>query len=78
MSEEEKAKQDVLEAVFDDDEYGHGSKINTLKHATQINKNITTDDINKFMNTVPFRNKKGYSNHNSFIVNFHKMNSWWT
>ena len=28
------------------------------------------DDINKFMNKVSFRNKNGYSNYNSFIVNF--------
>ena len=61
MSEEENAKQDVIEALSYDDEYGYGSKITTLKHATQINKNITTDDVNKLMNTVPFRNKKGYS-----------------
>ena len=28
------------------------------------------DDINTCMNKVTFRNKKGYSNYNSFIVNF--------
>ena len=28
------------------------------------------NDINKFMNEVSYRNKKGYSNYNSFIVNF--------
>ena len=28
------------------------------------------DDINKFMNKVSFRNKKGYNNYNPFIVNF--------
>ena len=58
MSEEEKAKQDVIEAVFYDDEYGYGSKINTLKYASQINKDITMDDINEYMNKVTFRNKK--------------------
>ena len=31
-------------------------KINTLKYAREINKNITMDDINKFMNKVSFRN----------------------
>ena len=40
-----------------DDEYGYGSKINTLKHARQTYKNITRDDINKLMNRVSFRNK---------------------
>ena len=64
MSEEEYAKQYVIEALFYDDEYGYVSKINTLKHATQINKNMSTDDISKFMNKVPFRNKKGYSDYN--------------
>ena len=34
------------------------------------NKNTTMDDINKFMNKVSLRNKKGYSNYNAFIVNF--------
>ena len=28
------------------------------------------DDKNKFMNKISFRNKKGGSNYNSFIVNF--------
>ena len=37
MSQEEKAKQDVTEAVFHDDEYGYGSKINTLKYGKQMN-----------------------------------------
>ena len=70
MSEEEKAKQAVIEAVNYDDEYGYGGKLNTLRYAKQINKNITMDDINKFINEVSFRNKKGYSNYNAFIVNF--------
>ena len=43
---------------------------NTLKYAKEIDKSITMDDINKFMDNVSFRNKKGYSNYNSFIVNF--------
>jgi hypothetical protein len=33
MTENEKANRAVIEAVFYDDEYGYGSKINTLKHA---------------------------------------------
>ena len=33
MSDEDKAKQDIIEAVFYDGEYGYGSKLNTLKHA---------------------------------------------
>ena len=33
MSDEDKAKQDIIESVFYDDEYGNVSKINTLKHA---------------------------------------------
>ena len=70
MSDEDKANQDIIESIFYDDEYGYGSKLNTLKHAREINKNITMDDINKFMNKVSFRNKKGYSNYTSFIVNF--------
>ena len=57
MTEEDKAKHDVIEAVFYDEEYGYGSNINTLNHARQINKRITMDDINKFMNKVTFRNK---------------------
>ena len=70
MSQEEKAKQDVIEAVFYDDEHGYGSKANTLKNAKEIDKSITMDDINKFMNKVSFRNKKGYTNYNSFVVNY--------
>ena len=31
MSEDEKASHYVIEAVFYDDEYGYGSKLNTLK-----------------------------------------------
>ena len=45
MSEEEKVKQDVIEAVFYDDEYVYGSKTNTVKQARQIHKNIILDDI---------------------------------
>ena len=67
---QKKATQDVIEAVFYDDEHGYGSKQNTLKYAKEIDKSITMDDINKFMDNVSFRNKKGYSNYNSFIVNF--------
>ena len=70
LSEEDKAKLDVIEAVFYDDEYGYVSKVNTLKHARQINKNITMGEINKLMNRVSFRSKKGYSDYNSFIANF--------
>ena len=70
MSEEEKAKHDVIEAVCQDEEKAYGSKLNTLKHAEQINKDITVDGKNKCMNRVSFRNKKGYTNYNSFIVNF--------
>ena len=36
MPEEEKAKRDVLEATFYDDEHGYGSKLNTWKYAKQI------------------------------------------
>ena len=36
MTEEEKAKHDVIETAFYDDEHGYGSKLNTLKHAKQI------------------------------------------
>ena len=36
MSEEDKAKQDVNEAVSYDDENGYGSKMNTFKNAKQI------------------------------------------
>jgi len=68
MSEEEKAKREIIEAVFYDDEHGYGSKLNTLKHAKQTNKSINVDDINRFMSKVSFKNKKGYSNYNSFIV----------
>ena len=70
MSQDEKTKHDIIEAVFYDDEHGYGSKTNTLKHAKEIDKSITMDDINKFMNKVSFRNKKGYTNYNSFIVNY--------
>ena len=70
MTEEENAKHAVIEAFFYDDEKGYGNKLNTLKHAKQINTNITMDDTNKFRNKVSFRNKKGYSNYNSCIVNF--------
>ena len=70
MSEEDKAKHDVIEAVFYDEEHGYGSKLNTLKYAKQINKHITMDYINKFMKQVSSRNKKGYSNYNSFIFKF--------
>ena len=49
MSEEDKAKQDVIESVFYDDENGYGSNINTLKHARHINTNITMSDIHEFM-----------------------------
>ena len=45
MSVEEKAKQYVIDAVFYDDESGYGNKIDTWKHARQINKNITMDYI---------------------------------
>ena len=47
MSEDEKAKQGLIEVVFYEDEYGYGRKINTLKHASRINKDIIIDDINK-------------------------------
>ena len=33
-----------------------------------LNKNITMDHINEFMNKVSFRTKKGYTNYNYFIV----------
>ena len=60
----------MIESVFYDDEHGYGSKANTLKHATEIDISITMDDINKFMNKVSFRNKKGYTNYNSCVVNY--------
>ena len=31
---------------------------------------VIIDAINKFMNKVSLRNKKGYTTYNSFIVNF--------
>ena len=70
MSQEDKTKQGVIEAVFYDDGHGYGSKANTLKHATEIDKSITMDAINKFMNKVSFRNKKGYTSHNLFVVHY--------
>ena len=36
MSDEDKANQDIIESIFYDDEYGYGSKLNTLKHAREI------------------------------------------
>ena len=76
MSEEDKANQYIIEAVFYDDEYGHGSKINTLRYARQVHKNITMDDIDKFMNQVTFRTRKGYSNYHLLLI-FHARNTWW-
>ena len=58
MRQEDKTKRDVIEAVFYDDDHGYGSKANTLKHATEIDKSITMDAINKLMNKVSFRNKR--------------------
>jgi len=52
-----------LNQFYYDDEYGYGSKINTLKYVRQIYKDIIIDDTNKFMNKIPFRNKEGYSNY---------------
>ena len=48
MSEEGKAKQEIIDAIFYDDECGYGIKSNTLKHARE--KYIIIDDINKLMN----------------------------
>ena len=72
MSEESKAKQDTLDAFFYDEEYGYGSRINTLKYVRQIHKYITMDDIIEFMNKVACRSKKGKCNYKSFVVNFSK------
>ena len=52
MSDEDKAKQDIIESFFYDDVYGYGSTLNTLKHARGIHKNITMNDIDKFMGKV--------------------------
>ena len=52
MSDEDKAKQEIIESILYDDEYGYGSKLHTLKHAREINKDITMDDINKLMGKV--------------------------
>ena len=52
MSDDDKARHYVIEAVFYDEEHGYGRKLNTLKHAKQINKHSNMDDINKFMNKV--------------------------
>jgi hypothetical protein len=38
MSEVDKAKHGIIEAVFYDDDKGNGSKSTTLKHAKQIHK----------------------------------------
>ena len=77
MSEEEKAKHDVLEAVFYDDEYGYGSKINTLNHAKQTNKDITMDDRNLWIK-FHLETRRGIviAIHLSLI--FPRMNLWWT
>ena len=77
MTEEDKAKQDVIPAVFYDDESGYGSKISTLKHAKQIHKNITMDDLTKFMNKVTFRNKTDISIVIHLLLIFLGMNLWW-
>ena len=68
MSDDETAKHDVIEAVFYDEEHGYVCKSNT--DAKHISKSSTMDDIKKFVNKVSFRNKKGYTNYNSLIVNF--------
>ena len=38
LSEVDKAKHEIIEAVFHDDDNGYGSKSTTLKHATQIHR----------------------------------------
>ena len=40
MNDEDKENQDIIESIFYDDEYGYVSKLKTLKHAREINKNI--------------------------------------
>ena len=77
MSEEEKAKQDVIEAVFYDDKYAYGIKINTLKYAKQINKNITIDDINTFMTKVSLETRKDIVITIHLLIIFQGMNLWW-
>jgi len=49
MSEEDKAKQDVIESVFYDDDYGYGSKTNALRSARQMNRDIIMGDTHKFI-----------------------------
>ena len=64
MNEEDTANHDVIEAVFYDEEHGYGNKLNTLKYAKQMNKDITMDGIHEFMNQVSLNDEKRYSNHN--------------
>ena len=71
MSEEEKAKQDLIEAALSDDEYGYGSKTNTLKHARQMHTNYYI--WYKWIYEVSCRNKKVFRNYNSFIVNYNSF-----
>ena len=76
MSEEEKAKQDVIDNFYDDG-YGNGSKINTLKYAKQIHKSITIYGLNKFMKFhLETRNDIVITIH--LLLIFQGMNLWWT
>ena len=70
------AKHDVIEAGFYDGEYVYGGKINTLKHAKQINKNIIKDDIKEFIKFHLVTRKDIVITMHLLLI-FQGKNLWW-
>ena len=63
-------KEDIISNIYYDLETGYGSIKNTFEQATQKDKSITLDDVQKWMKQQPNKQRKAYRGSNSYTAPF--------
>ena len=62
------SKDDIISNIYYDLESGYGSIKNTFDQAVKKDSNITYEDVRKWMNHQPNKQRKAYRNSNSYVA----------
>ena len=62
------SKDDIISNIYYDLESGYGSSKNTFDQAVKKDSSITYEDVRKWMNHQPNKQRKAYRNSNSYVA----------
>ena len=63
-------KEEIISNIYYDLESGYSSIKNTFEQATKVDPTILYEDVKKWMNKQPNKQRKGYKGSNSYVAPF--------